>query len=271
MSMSESIEIDEISQLRLEVRRLRDELANVKALSGRSGVPDPSERDASPTHEERTGRRRLIKMAGAATLGTLGAGLLTAVPVSAADGGDVVIGKTNQAAATTEVSTTTGNGLQGATSDDGGSGIYGNDTSSGGGYGVYGTSSEGEGVYGYANTGGSGVSGTSESGSGVSGFSGMGPGVSGSGMHYGVYGSARSETPGGAGVYGSGWSGVIASGSTYGVQASGASAQLFLVPGTTKGHPASGYHYAGELFLDKSAALYLCTKSGQPGTWKELT
>jgi hypothetical protein len=58
--------------------------------------------------------------------------------------------------------------------------------------------------------------------------------------------------------------------SGYGVQATGGKAQLYLVPASTAGAPTSASHNRGELFLDKNGALFLCTASGSPGTWKQV-
>ena len=240
-------------------------------LTGHDGISS----DNGDEQQRATGKygRRALMLGAAAGVGA--AASLAAKPeIAAANGTPVELGESNSATATTEVTTTSGNGLMGQTTDNGQSGVYGVDDSSAGGYGVYGTSNEGTGVYGSATTSGSGVSGYSNSGAGVSGTSGMGPGVSGSGMHYGVYGTSSSEAPfGGAGVYGSGFAGVIASGRAYGVQASGSTAQLYLVPATTAGHPkkSTGAHQVGEIFLDVNAALWLCQAAGTPGTWVELT
>src|ERR1700722_2249897 len=117
----------------------------------------PAPADKGGSRRERLGRRALIL--GAAT----GAGATAAViagtePAGAANGGDVLLGKSNKATATTTVSTTKGNGVEGKTSADGGSGLYGSDTSSGGGYAVYADSINGTGVYGQSGAeGGTGV------------------------------------------------------------------------------------------------------------------
>jgi hypothetical protein len=53
-----------------------------------------------------------------------------------------------------------------------------------------------------------------------------------------------------------------------GVVASGGAAQLRLVPSSATTHPTSGA--VGDLFLDKSARLWLCTTTGSPATWKQV-
>jgi hypothetical protein len=57
----------------------------------------------------------------------------------------------------------------------------------------------------------------------------------------------------------------------YGGHFSGAIAQVKLLPKSNAGRPTTGAHQQGELFLDKSAALFVCTASGTPGTWRRVT
>jgi hypothetical protein len=173
-------------------------------------------------------------MLGATAAGVGGAASLVAGAgtADAANGGDVLLGKKNTATATTTVSTTKGNGLEGETSADSLAGLYGVDNSSGGGAGVQGTSKNSTGVlgkvtgdtmgqravYGIDETtgvfGGYGVVGTSSQGVAVYGRSTGGDGVEGfttfsgasavygddtsSGGGYGVYGTSDN----GSGVYG---------------------------------------------------------------------
>ena len=54
-----------------------------------------------------------------------------------------------------------------------------------------------------------------------------------------------------------------------GGQFSGKKAQLRLIPSTATTHPAAGQ--AGDLFLDKTARLWLCTIAGNPATWKRVS
>jgi hypothetical protein len=189
------------------------------------GQVSPNEDRASRGEEVgRYGRRAL--MLGAATGVGVAAGLVAgAEPASAAEDGAVLAGQINTATSNTAVSTSVGNGLEGDTSQNGESGVYGHDTSSGGGHGVVGRSTNGNGVYGTASTagqsgvygndgstapfGGYGVQGVSANGTGVYGVSANGTGVYGviygdtSGMS-GVYGADSSTgTGGGAGVQGS--------------------------------------------------------------------
>jgi hypothetical protein len=39
----------------------------------------------------------------------------------------------------------------------------------------------------------------------------------------------------------------------------------------TSGHPTTGTHSKGELFVDGDGTLFLCTTSGTPGTWVNLS
>jgi hypothetical protein len=74
----------------------------------------------------------------------------------------------------------------------------------------------------------------------------------------GVYGT----TTNGIGVYG-------ASTTARGGQFSGGPAQIRLVPSTASTHPTPGK--AGDLFLDSSARLWLCTvTSTTTATWKQI-
>jgi hypothetical protein len=43
------------------------------------------------------------------------------------------------------------------------------------------------------------------------------------------------------------------------------------VPGTTAGKPKAGAHKKGDVFMDSKAAIFVCVKSGTPGSWVELT
>jgi hypothetical protein len=64
--------------------------------------------------------------------------------------------------------------------------------------------------------------------------------------------------------------GVEALGQGYGlgVWAMGGRAPILLKPSAKKGPPTSGQHERGELMVDAKGDLYLCKKTGTPGTWK---
>jgi hypothetical protein len=55
-----------------------------------------------------------------------------------------------------------------------------------------------------------------------------------------------------------------------GVYASGARAPLQLGRSSVAGAPTTGNHEAGELMVDANADLYLCKVSGTPGTWSRI-
>jgi hypothetical protein len=96
----------------------------------------------------RLGRRALVGGALASGAG-IAAVMVGAKKASATNGGSVILGQVNTASATTAVSTSVGNGLEGDTSGSGAAGVYGNDTSPTlGSAGVWGNSVHGYGVYG---------------------------------------------------------------------------------------------------------------------------
>jgi hypothetical protein len=123
---------------------------------------------------------------------------------------------------------------------------------------------------------------TSTSGPAVTGTSAQDSGVWGSATsldHPGVLGS----NPVGTGVTGSSQTGTGVSGvsadaagvhavSTTGIGAvlKGGSAAVRLVPQTGEGSPKDGTHQRGELRVDSRGKLWLCTKGGSPGTWRQL-
>jgi len=116
---------------------------------------------------------------------------------------DVELGTTNIATGTTEVTTTSGTALFGETSQDGQSGVFGQDVSVDGGRGVFGLSNNGTGVYASSGTGyalyavadNTAIYGISNAQIGVEGFCWNGPGVQGT--------TAKSESAGVEGVDGS--------------------------------------------------------------------
>jgi hypothetical protein len=50
----------------------------------------------------------------------------------------------------------------------------------------------------------------------------------------------------------------------------GTTAPLYLVPASAVGRPTSGTHAMGQFYVDAHGALYFCTASGSPGTWKQV-
>ncbi len=158
-----------------------------------------------------------------------------------------------------------GVGVQGETVSSG-TGVYGK--SSGGGVGVqatndrYGTAvkaiaKDGYGVHAISDTGTAvfGESGTNSS-SGFSYYDGVfGYSDSGSGVH----GRAGNPQNSGGGGYGG----------TFEIRDTGR-AQLLLQPFGSGGHPTTGNHQVGEMFMDPAGLLFVCVAYGMPGTWKQV-
>ncbi len=141
------------------------------------------------------------------------------------------------------------------------------------------------GVYGeHTGTSGNGVLGIGKGGEqGVFGKNPDNIGVRGDGKN-GVYGESttgngwsavvgRSTGRGGIGTYGEcsggiGVKGVSTSG--YAGEFVGGKAQLKLQPAGSAGKPTTGTHSKGEIYMDSAGALFVCTASGTPGTWKKV-
>jgi len=71
----------------------------------------------------------------------------------------------------------------------------------------------------------------------------------------------RGESVDGPGVFGNG---------RIGGQFEGKAAQLSLVPGSTAGHPTTGVHVMGEIYMDSQASLFVCIAGGPPGKWVKV-
>jgi hypothetical protein len=146
-----------------------------------------------------------------------------------------------------------------------------NNAGTGFGYGLWGISNGGWGVIGAANPG-SGVLGDTVSGGGpgdgVHGAAGTGNGVVGlSNSGLGVYGHSNSDT----GVVGNGHIHGVVGNSDAGAGGafSGGRVPLYLQPAGSAGAPG-GFHVAGDVYLDSTATLWLCTHDGTPGTWVRM-
>jgi hypothetical protein len=172
------------------------------------------------------------------------------------------------------------------------------------GYGVWGNSN-GIGVYGSGQQNGvKGTSSTTESAAVHGEHKGVGTGVLGTGKP-GVHGigtgtaapGVLGENANAVGVAGNGKIGISGQSSAagfpavygqhtgtavgYGVRGTsnsgyggffqGGKAQLRLVPGSTVGKPTSGAHTKGEIYMDSTGTLFVCTASATPGTWKKVT
>jgi hypothetical protein len=107
----------------------------------------------------------------------------------------------------------------------------------------------------------------SSAATGYSGLYGQHTGSAG----YGVVGDGTGAT--GAGVIGRNpnGNGVEARDSVYGGKFAGSRAQLLLVPKSATGRPTTGAHTKGEIYMDSAGALFVCTASGTPGTWRKVT
>ena len=163
-----------------------------------------------------------------------------------------------------------------------------------GGPGVEGTSTSGNGVFGQtpsgfaavlgSNTndgaagGGAGVQGQSSFGPGVVGIVGTGPGVlatdeftgTGVGVVAALSNGSNSSPAIRATTAGSGPA-LLAESNGLGIQAAGQVAPLLLVPATTAGHPTTGNHSKGEIYVDSNGVIYSCVSAGSPGTWTKIS
>ena len=135
--------------------------------------------------EGRFGRRAVLLGAAATGAGVAASLAGSGVADAAGKSGPVLLGKSNSAGATTEVTTRSGSGLVGQTHATGQSGVVGIDVS---------TAAGGRGVYGHS-IHGAGVMGISKNSSGVSGLAST-VGESG------VAGVDQTPTTGGHGVFG---------------------------------------------------------------------
>jgi hypothetical protein len=308
--MSEETHYDSISALHAELDALKAQVGRLTAQLATSDSRGEVNHQLTLVSEQRTDRRGLLKVAGAAAVGIAGAGILTAAPAGAqgtANGQAVQLGEGNTCTATTQVTTTIGDGLFGETSANGNNGVLGADISTGGGSGVLGLSTNGSGVYGQTSKGGqggaAGVVGSDLStggGIGVRGQSTVGSGVSGvttGDNSNGVIGNDDSVGGGfgvkgvsnnGVGVYamttGNSNNAVVAfdngavggfglnagSSNGIGIFANGGVAPILLNPSATAGPPSIGTHQVGEIYVDSAGVFWGCVAGGTPGTWRSL-
>jgi len=273
---------ERLNALERENARLRDEVAAFRgsdtgreevggALRTRSapradnGAEDGGSQ-ATQVPEGRMDRRRLLKGAAAAAASLVVAGSLTQRDIREAkadaqfrvfydeEGWGAIEGYNNLGYGVR------GHGYQ--------HGIHGESVF---GEGVYGRSEGGFGVAGVTNTNsGYGVAGSnlSENGTGVSGQGlGGGIGVKGQSPSIGVSGEGPPNSDGG-GVPHIGVRGLSAKG--IGGVFGGGRAQLKLNPNATTGRPTGG-HEAGELFMNSTCELFICTRSGGvAATWRKV-
>jgi hypothetical protein len=209
--------------------------------------------EAPPTEEKpkgRASRRTLLKLGGAAA----------AAGVAAAVAGTGTAQAHSNAATFQQSATGFGNvaiegdgttaavGVTGTS--DNASGEFGPSTNA---VGVYGSSANYIGVKGYTPAAsGYGIWGSNDPGIGVYGSSTGNVGVSGYSANYvGVQGQGNGSN--GVG----GWF-------------TGGRAALALGAGSVPGAPTSGGHFAGDVYLDSTLTIWVCTTSGTPGWWTRL-
>jgi hypothetical protein len=103
-----------------------------------------------------------------------------------------------------------------------------------------------------------GVTGTSSGGDGVHG-------VTTAGATSGVAGLDQSPGDAAHGVFGESTNGI-------GGAFIGGRAPLYLAPSGTAGPPSSSTaaHSLGEIYVDQNGAVFVCTASGSPGTWRQV-
>jgi len=219
---------------------------------------DAVEESDEPSHAQTNGatsRRTLLKWGGvgaAAALAVAGGAALTTPTAHAADGANLVLGHSDNAAEHTTVLTYDGNeatptALEVSIANDDSTGVYGaagNATSGGTAYGVYGAAGDGVGAF------------------GVYGAAGVDAN--------GVYGFAMGSSS--AGVYGASDSGygLVGTSSTGVDIASQGTGRLLQTLSGFIGAPTSGSYAIGEQIRDNNGDLYICVLSGTPGTWHKV-
>ena len=91
------------------------------------------------------------------------------------------------------------------------------------------------------------------------------PGVEGIGTSNGAVGVRGLMK---SGLDGIGVLGIGRGDAFFGVQGEG---QNGVVGNGTRGRPTSGSHQKGEIYLDSAGAIFVCARSGTPGTWRKVT
>ena len=283
----------EIELLRAELAELRKEVAVMQTRAPVATSPSVTvERDTDASDTPEANRRGFLRLAGAAAVGATAAAVISQSQQAAATTGNpVLIGTSNASTAVND--TTLLYSPSGTTLDDqtflvqnyslgaitppstgpnplrvaiAGT-TSGADLSNGVRVGVYGrTSAPGT-------LGGMGVFGSSEGAENpfASGFSFGVVGTAGTDAGYGLFGYNPTGTSS-VGVLGraDAGTGVIASsftGISLYVRNSGRILQD-LRP--TAGAPTTGSFTKGEMIRDLDGAMYICTASGSPGTWKRV-
>lgn len=223
-----------LEALERENAELRREVAKL------AGSDTSRNEEPASDFEGRVSRKWLLSRAGAAAAGLVMAGALTQRDIREARAATVTEQTTFQATAASR------GAVEGSNLSVTGYGVWGNASLIGvRGTGLYGVSGEssgatGTGVQGNNSDVGNGVMGDSQGGAGVRGRSFGGDTAAVVGEHF-----ARG----------------------YGGQFKGGRAQLRLVPGDGK---PRGAHSKGEIYMDSNASLFVCIKSGIPGTWRKV-
>lgn len=137
------------------------------------------------------------------------------------------------------------------------------------GNGVYGShAGNGVGVHGVCGGAGFGVFASSVAGVGVLGVS-----SSGSSTVFSVADALYGYSDSGSAVHGVAGIASNAAGGGYGGQfdiGGTGLAQLMLTPFGSGGRPTTGTHKTGEIFMDPTGNLFVCTAAGSPGIWKQV-
>jgi hypothetical protein len=271
----------------MEILALRHENAHLRSLVSPQPRPidcsTPSTLPESPTTPDIVSRRRVLLQAASVAAGALAVGTMLdqrTHEASASHGSDIDANLVlaHRVRVTTDTDT---DGVLASTNTEGdiSAGVTGINT--GTGPGVIGSASNGTGALGMGLIGIMGRSSTPDYGaayglhtdngygvvgdghgtttSGVLGRNTLGEGVRGEGKT-----GVRGKSPSGTGVVGDGGTG-------YGGTFRGTRAQVRLSPTARTGKPTTGYHQTGELYLDKTGTLYICTVSGTPGTWRRVS
>jgi len=70
--------------------------------------------------------------------------------------------------------------------------------------------------------------------------------------------------------FGKTYAGVVGRGAQIGgvFNAEKSGAQLLLIPGESRDRPTIGNHARGELYMDATGSLFVCTDGGNPGVWR---
>lgn len=245
--MPEFTQGDNVSQLRAEVEVLK---ARLEHLAGR--VPDASGTgdETRPAAMRRTGRRDLLKVAGVAVLGAVGASMLDATPAEATTG-TMMFGQGNDAGTDhTDLMSSSSGGTLVITNSGSGPGMF------------VGTTGAGDSL-----SGGDNGTGT---GGGVAAV--LGNPANSSIAISGVTAGTGSAVIGKINNSSNSSPAVLAQGSDsgYGVSATGGRAPLLLVPAASPGAPTTGSHVVGELYVDSNGVFFGCVAAGTPGTWRSL-